>query len=128
MLNTVEADAGTPNTNLAFSIPITAAASDTNRMKGNRIRVSRTASSNFPGTWWKPKLVTSTMAGAKTIAATQMIPIRKIIALRIRLARSHAGRSPSFSQVAVNIVVKATDRAPSANRSRSRLGMRNAAI
>ena len=37
MLNTVEAEAGTPKTKRAFSIPITAAASETNRMKGNRM-------------------------------------------------------------------------------------------
>ena len=74
MLNTVDAEAGTPKMNLAFSMPITAAASETNRMKGNRMRVSFTASSNFPGTWWKPKLVASTMAGAHEIAATHRAP------------------------------------------------------
>jgi hypothetical protein len=50
MLKTVEAEAGTPNTNRALSMPMTAAASDTNRMNGKRMRVSRTAISNFPGT------------------------------------------------------------------------------
>ncbi len=58
MLNTVEADAGMPKMKRELSMPITAAASETKRMNGKRMRVSWTVSSNFPGTLWKPKLVT----------------------------------------------------------------------
>src|SRR6184192_4269496 len=46
-LKKAEAIAGGPNTCRAFSIPITSAASDTIKMKGNMIRVSNTVSSAF---------------------------------------------------------------------------------
>jgi len=39
ILKKLDAIAGTPNTFLAFSIPITNAAIDTSRMKGNMMRV-----------------------------------------------------------------------------------------
>ena len=58
-----------PKMKREFSIPITAAASETKRMNGNITRVRLTASSNFPGTLWKPKLVTSTISGAPTMAS-----------------------------------------------------------
>ena len=73
MLNTVEAEAGMPKMKREFSIPITAAASETKRMKGKRTRVRLTASSNLPGTLWKPKLVASTISGAPTMATTETI-------------------------------------------------------
>ena len=127
MLNTVEAEAGMPKMKREFSIPITAAASETKRMNGNITRVRLTASSNLPGTLWKPKLVTSTISGAPMMATTETTPMMKIIALRVRLASCQAGASPSLSQMRVKRAVKAVESEPSAKRSRSRLGIWNAA-
>ena len=91
MLNTVEAEAGTPNTKRAFSIPITAAASETKRMKGNRMRVSRTASSNLPGTAMEAEVGhLRPCSGAPMIATTHSRPMKTIMAVRIRLASSQA--------------------------------------
>jgi hypothetical protein len=70
-------------------------------------------------------LVTSTSSGAQITATTHSAPMKKIMALRIRFASSQAGSSPSPSQVRVNMVVNEIESAPSANRSRRRLGMRN---
>ena len=48
-LKKLEAIAGMPKTFFAFSIPMTSAASDTSRMKGNMIRVSWMVSAAFSG-------------------------------------------------------------------------------
>ncbi len=57
-----------------------------------------------------------------------MTPRMKVSVERTSRARCHAEASPSFSHVLVKVVVKAVESAPSAKRSRSRLGMRNAAM
>ena len=43
-------------------------------------------------------------------------------------ASRHAARSPSTAVVLLKVVTKAVDNAPSANRSRNRLGMRKAMV
>ena len=48
-LKKLEAIAGTPKTFFAFSIPMASAASETRRMKGNMIRVSRMVRAAFSG-------------------------------------------------------------------------------
>ena len=48
-LKKLEAIAGIPKTFFAFSIPITSAATETSRMNGNMIRVSRIVSAVFSG-------------------------------------------------------------------------------
>ena len=48
-LKKLEAIAGMPKTFFAFSIPMTSAASETSRMNGHMIRVSRMVSAAFSG-------------------------------------------------------------------------------
>ncbi len=61
------------------------------------------------------------------MATAETTPMMKIIALIVRLASCQAGASPSWSQMRVKSAVKAVDSEPSAKRSRSRLGIWNAA-
>src|SRR4029077_7896103 len=125
-LKKLEAIAGMPNTLRAFSMPITSAASDTSRMNGYmtlvRVTVSAALSASNPG------------ASAATSQGAVMTP-STVIALRetaVRVATLSASRqaAASFSSAAVrvNTVTNAVDSAPSANRSRSRFGMRKAMV
>ena len=66
------------------------------------------------------------MDGAK-IQPMMQIRLSKIInAVATRFDRRKASSSPLICCTCVNVVTKAADSAPSANRSRSKLGIRNA--
>jgi hypothetical protein len=125
-LKKLEAIAGMPNTFRALSIPIARAATDTRRMNGYITRVSVMVSAAFSPT--------NPGASAPTSQPDARIPIR-VRALRttmaivqILLASRQAAASPSVAKVLLKVVVKAVESAPSANRSRNRLGIRNAMV
>src|SRR6266849_5587130 len=126
-LKNAEAAAGTPKTWRVLSIPMASAASATSRRKGNMMRVSSTVSSTLPGMSAKPGAIAATSAGANQMPASVMVPTTIASVFTTRLARRHAAASPRCSSRQVKVVTKAAERAPSANRSRSRFGMRNAA-
>src|SRR5579885_3246566 len=118
--------AGVPKTSLAFSIPMTSAASDTSRMNGNMIRVSVTVSAALAGS--NQGAITATIHGAHAIPMMTM-PLSTITARVATLfASAQAARSPCAAVVLLNTVMNAVDRAPSAKRSRSRFGMRKAMV
>src|SRR5271156_751576 len=60
--------------------------------------------------------------------ATQINPSTRIRVEITSRARCHDAAGPSFSHVLVKVAVNAVESAPSAKRSRSRFGIRNAAI
>ena len=115
-----------PNTFLAFSMPITSAASDTSRMKGNMMRVSVTVSAALAGL--KPGANSATSCGENTIPTRQIADSATAVSVATLFASRHAASSPPRAMVLLKVVTNAVDSAPSANRSRSRLGMRNAAV
>ena len=115
-----------PNTFLALSMPITSAASDTSRMNGNMMRVSVAVSAALPGS--NPGASVATNCGENTIPSRQMTLSTIVVSVATLLASRQAAASPPRAMVLLNVVTKAVDSAPSANRSRSRLGMRNAAV
>ena len=107
-----------------LSIPITSAASDTSRMKGNMIRVSTTVSSAFSA--GKPGARMSMSTGAKTTPSSETALMKTSVSVATLLARSQAERSPSVAMRRENVVTNAVESAPSAKRSRNILGARNA--
>src|SRR5579885_3081270 len=125
MLKNVDAIAGTPNRFDAFSTPMACAASATSSRNGNMMRVMVTASSNFPGTAEKPGANRRTSAGAKIMPAAHRLPTSTISAVATRFARRAASALPRVARYSVKVGTKALESAPSANRSRVRLGMRN---
>ena len=125
-LKKLEAIAGTPKTLRALSMPMTRAASDTRRMNGYMTRVRVTVSCALAGS--NPGASAATSQGADTIPRTVMRLRVIAVSVATLLARRQAAPSSSAAAVLVNTVTKAVDSAPSANRSRSRLGMRNAMV
>jgi len=125
-LKKLEAMAGTPNTLRAFKAPITRAASETSRMNGNMMRVRRAVSAAFAGS--KPGARNATSSLEYTMPAMQIAPSTSSTSVVTLFASRHAAASPSRAIVLLKIVTNAVDRAPSANRSRSRFGIRNAAV
>ena len=123
-LKKAEAIAGGPNTWRAFSIPITSAASDTSKMKGNMIRVSNTVSAAFSA--GKPGARMSMSTGANTTPSSEIALMKTSVSVATLLARSQAERSPSVAMRRENVVTNAVESAPSAKRSRNMLGARNA--
>src|SRR6202020_2921429 len=57
-----------------------------------------------------------------------MTPSTTAVSVATLLARRHAASLPPRAMVLLKVVTKAVDSAPSANRSRSRFGMRKAAV
>jgi len=125
-LKKLEASAGMPKILRAFSIPMTSAASDTMRMKGNMMRVSSTASAALAGL--NPGANAATSCGENTMPAMQISDSTTAVSVATLFARRQAASWPPRATVLLKVVTKAVDRAPSANRSRSRLGMRKAAV
>ncbi len=125
-LKKLEAIAGTPKTLRAFSIPIASAASDASRMKGYITRVRVIASAAFSP--MNPGASVWTSHGAKPIPRMVRALTTMIVSVQILLARRHAVAVPAVAAVLLKIVVNAVDSAPSANRSRSRFGIRNAMV
>ncbi len=125
-LKKLEAMAGMPKTLLELSIPMTSAASDTSRMKGNMMRVSCTVSAALSAP--KPGAKAATSSVENTIPAMHRRPNTTVVKVATLFASRHAAPSPPRAMVLLKVATNAVDNAPSANRSRSRLGMRNAAV
>src|ERR1700689_886258 len=125
-LKKLEAIAGMPNTPREFNIPITKAASDTSRMNGYMIRVRVTVSAALSGS--NPGASTATSQGAESTPMRVIALNATAASVATLLASRQAEASFSRAAVRVNTVTKAVDSAPSANRSRSRFGMRTAMV
>ena len=125
-LKKLDAIAGMPNTFFALSMPMASAAKDTNKMNGNMIRVRCAVNAAFCGS--KPGTMAATRESAKTMPTMQMMPSTTAVMVATLLAKRQAAASPPRAMVLLNTVTNAVDSAPSANRSRSRFGMRNAAV
>jgi hypothetical protein len=123
-----EADAGIPNTLRLLSIPMATAARVTINRNGNMMRVIWTVSAVLPGMVSKPGAIHATTIGAATMPASVIMPTTISRALITRLASRQAAPAPWRVRVCENVVTNAADRAPSAKRSRSRLGMRKAVM
>src|ERR1700722_2436051 len=115
-----------PKTLLELSMPMIRAASETRRMKGNMMRVSRAVSAAFSGS--KPGARAATSWLENTIPAIHRSPSTPAVRVATLFARRHAESSPPRAMVLLKVVTNAVDSAPSANRSRSRFGIRNAAV
>src|SRR5579885_222292 len=123
-LKKLDASAGTPNTFLELSMPMVSAARETSRINGYMI--------------WVRKIVVSASAGEKPGARMPIICFanrmpRRLTALISTIVRvmtfdasAQADSSPSVAIFLENMVINEIDSAPSANKSRSRLGARNA--
>ena len=125
-LKKLDAMAGLPNTLFAFSMPITNAASDTSKMNGNMIRVSSAVTAALCGL--NPGASTLTSWLENTMPARHSAPSTSTVSVATLFASRQAAPSPSRAMVLLKVVTKAVDSAPSANRSRSRFGMRNATV
>ena len=101
---------------------MTKAASDTIKMKGNMMRVSSTAKADFSAS--KPGASTAIRAGAKTMPSSVTMDMKTSASVAILRAKSHAASWLFSTPSLENTVTKATDNAPSANKSRSRFGAR----
>src|SRR3984893_14376428 len=126
ILKKLDAIAGIPKTLFAFNIPMTKAAMDTMTMNGNMIRVSCAVRAAFSGP--NPGANSPTSCDENTMPATQIEPKTTRVNVATLFASRHAAASPLRAIVWVNVVTNAVDSAPSANRSRNRFGMRNAAV
>ncbi len=127
-LSMVGASAGTANRPRALSIPIAAAASATTGRNGSMTRVSRTVSSILPGTLANPAAKARTSHGVVSQPTTHSASSTTSSVDMSWRPRAHASASPRRSRTSVKVGTNADDIAPSANRSRSRLGMRNATL
>src|SRR5262252_291001 len=125
-LKKLDAIAGMPNTLRAFSMPMTSAASDTSRMKGHMIRVRVTVSAALAGS--KPGASSATSHGAERIPSTVIALRVTTVSVATLLARRQAAAPSWRVTVRVKTVTNAVERAPSANKSRSRFGMRKAMV
>src|SRR6266436_9696241 len=117
--------AGGPKTCLALSMPITNAASDTSNMNGHMMRVSKIVSAVLSGDQL-PHVKRSTSCGANTIPSSVTALMNTAVSVPTLFASRHADSSPSTAIFFENVVMKAVDSAPSANKSRSKFGNRNA--
>ena len=126
ILKKLEAIAGGPKTSLAFSNPITKADRETNKINGNMICVSRTVSAAFSGA--KPPARTSTKEGASSTPTSTTKLSTTVANVAILLASAHAEASSPVVVFLEKTVTKAVESAPSAKRSRKRLGMRKATL
>src|SRR5687768_2423399 len=120
--------AGMKNRCSEFSIPMHAAATATNVRKGSISLVRKTVSSSFPGTARYAPANNSTSGSANTIPITTRIPVMTMRPLMTLFARRHADALPDCERCRVKVGTKALLIAPSANRSRTRFGMRYATL
>src|SRR5262245_25731249 len=81
-----------------------------------------------PGSSRKPGAIQSTIHGEASIPANTTAPTTRRRSFSTRLASSQARSSPWRSSFCEKVETKAADKAPSAKRSRSKFGMRNAAM
>ena len=118
--------AGRPKMLFAFNTPMTSAASDTSRMKGNMICVSCAVRAALSGA--NPGASSATSGCANKMPSRHSAPSTSTVKVATLSAKRHAARSPSRAMVFEKVVTNAVDSAPSANRSRSRFGMRKATV
>ncbi len=112
-----------------FSMPISATATATVVRNGSMIRVSCVVSSSFPGTAANSAPAIARVIGsANTMPSTTRMVVISSSALMTRLPRRQAASRPREASVRVNVGTKAAVIAPSAKRSRTRLGMRKATL
>ena len=88
------------------------------------ILVILTASSNLPGTWRNPSANRWTRTGLKMTPKMQNEPTSRISAVATKFDKTAASLRPFCAKVWVKMGTNAEERAPSANRSRVKLGMR----
>src|SRR5438876_9883576 len=117
--------AGGPKTCFAFNIPITSAASETSSMNGHIILVSQMVSSVLSGGQLH-HVSRSTNCGAKTMPRSVTTPMKTAVSVATLLASRQADSSPSVALFPENVVLKAVERAPAANKSRNKFGNREA--
>ncbi len=118
--------AGTKNRRRALSIPIQTADRLTRTSSGIIQRVRRTVRATLAASPPKSAEIASTTWGANTPPSRDKAPVTTSTPPRTRLPRAWAPAAPSRSRRAVKVGTNALDRAPSANRSRNRLGIRKA--
>ena len=111
-----------------FSIPIIATATATVVRNGAMTRVSCVVSSSLPGTSANSEAMSAVIGPANTMARRDSVPVMTSSALMTRLPSRQACSRPRVSMVRVNAGTNAAVIAPSAKRSRSRLGMRKATL
>ncbi len=112
-----------------FQVFRTAAAKATrliNTMYGNMKRVSRTARSNVSGCSENPVAITQITAGANNTPSMLVARTAAAKSVNTFTMNSSVRSAPSCSFTCESIGTKAWEKAPSANRRRSRLGIRNA--
>src|SRR6184192_1720147 len=73
-----------------------------------------------------PHVKRSTSCGANTMPSSVTTLMKTAVSVATLFARRHADSSPSTAIFFENVVMNAVDSAPSANKSRSRFGNRNA--
>ena len=117
-----------PKRSCALSIPMATAAKETRGRNGSMTRVRRTVSSVLPGTLSKPGRQRRATSGRAKTSPSSDQRRQHHRQQRQQPARPAGGRAPRPSLPARGrrSGTKAADSAPSANRSRSRLGMRKA--
>ena len=125
-LNIAGESAGMKNRRSELSIPMQAAATATRVRKGSISRVRVTVSSSFPGTSAKSRAASRISGSAKMIAASTRTPVIMTSALISCVPSRHAASRPSVVSRCVKVGTNAALIAPSAKRSRIRLGIRKA--
>ncbi len=123
-LNIAGDSAGTKKCPREFSIPMNTAATATSVRNGVTMRARKIVSSSFPGTPEKLPAYIDTSGLAKMIARTTITAVTMTSALMTELASRHDRSRPCKVSWRVNVGMKAALIAPSANRSRTRFGMR----
>ena len=102
---------------------------ETKRMNGKSSRVMETAMREFVAASSMESVAGEVDDPRRDgDAERQMTPRMRMSVERTTCARCHEASGPSFAHVLVKVVVNAVESAPSAKRSRSRFGMRNAAM
>ena len=87
-----------------------------------------TTAASKPPLSFKPEAMTQTSTGAPTTPSTQVIARATNKTVPTALTRSWVAWSPCWVRLSARMGTKACEKAPSANRRRSRLGMRNATL
>ena len=127
-LNIAGESDGTKNRRSEFSMPIIAAATASVVRNGSMIRVRSVVSSSLPGTAAKFGTNQAVICGAITTPMMTSTIVTRTSAFITRLPTRKAASLPCVVSVRVKVGTKAAVIAPSAKRSRNRLGMRNATL
>ena len=127
-LNAAGASAGRKNDRSEFSIPMHATAIAISTRNGNMTWVSVVVSSSLPGVAAYSGAIHAVSGPASTMPATVMIPVTTMRPVMTIRPSSHAASLPLVWSSRVKVGTKAALIAPSAKRSRTRLGSRNATL